>query len=376
MNHPRVRQINLLPYETIVAKRIPAKWHGINCRVNIKFSTAVSTYEFIGCVYDLSEIMKNHGPFGILVSMLMYMKETQSNIDHLLIDIEHTMDVRYMLPADGKGKIGAVIMSIMYLDQTIDNTDAIMKEMSYIILLSALMGCKLCKSNNREYMNRTPTYDKFEIETGDEYLVLNRIVDENSYLFRVFDQLHQRKLQRQKEIEERTRTEQSLRLFLYRYAKLSGTYIDLFIQKWCLLSASDFDSKYLQVSESMGDIHRQSLKRARDGYTNGCYADVGCSTCFLVRHNFIRACETHDLQPAAPAASVSLIKPGLPFVPALIKLDLNDSDDRLKCPVCLENDKDTTLLPCHHCFCSKCVARLKACSICRAAFTSYHRIYL
>jgi hypothetical protein len=50
--------------------------------------------------------------------------------------------------------------------------------------------------------------------------------------------------------------------------------------------------------------------------------------------------------------------------------------DRIRCPVCYENESNTVLIPCGHLLCSQCVARgLRECPICRKEITSNVSIY-
>ena len=51
-----------------------------------------------------------------------------------------------------------------------------------------------------------------------------------------------------------------------------------------------------------------------------------------------------------------------------------------RCSICLQNDKDTVLIPCSHTFCHTCVDRMKEmnglCAYCRGMITENHRMHL
>ena len=50
------------------------------------------------------------------------------------------------------------------------------------------------------------------------------------------------------------------------------------------------------------------------------------------------------------------------------------------CSICLQNDKDTVLMPCSHTFCNTCVDRMKdingLCAYCRGEIADAHHMHL
>eukprot|EP01122_Echinamoeba_exundans_P010329 TRINITY_DN3843_c0_g1_i1.p1 TRINITY_DN3843_c0_g1~~TRINITY_DN3843_c0_g1_i1.p1 ORF type:complete len:575 (+),score=55.84 TRINITY_DN3843_c0_g1_i1:610-2334(+) len=51
-------------------------------------------------------------------------------------------------------------------------------------------------------------------------------------------------------------------------------------------------------------------------------------------------------------------------------------NDRMTCPVCLDDRANHALDPCGHLFCSACVSKLNACAICRSAFQTSIKLFL
>ena len=52
------------------------------------------------------------------------------------------------------------------------------------------------------------------------------------------------------------------------------------------------------------------------------------------------------------------------------------AEDKLECPVCFENERNTMVIPCGHTACSECLDQLTECPTCRTAIGSKHRFFL
>ena len=51
-------------------------------------------------------------------------------------------------------------------------------------------------------------------------------------------------------------------------------------------------------------------------------------------------------------------------------------NDKIICNICMENEKDCTLIPCGHCFCYKCVNHIDNCPTCRSEFNQIQKIFV
>ena len=64
---------------------------------------------------------------------------------------------------------------------------------------------------------------------------------------------------------------------------------------------------------------------------------------------------------------------------SLIMLDKSEQkkkQDALECSICLENKKNTALIPCGHVFCENCLRNTTICYNCRLPIEKTHKIYL
>lgn len=50
--------------------------------------------------------------------------------------------------------------------------------------------------------------------------------------------------------------------------------------------------------------------------------------------------------------------------------------DNLVCGICFNNQINTTLIPCGHCYCDKCIKESNECFYCRKTITKKHKIFL
>lgn len=58
-----------------------------------------------------------------------------------------------------------------------------------------------------------------------------------------------------------------------------------------------------------------------------------------------------------------------------IKIQINDNNEKIyDCAVCMDNPKNTAIVPCGHQFCAQCAQRLHRCPMCRGRIQ--HRLRL
>ena len=67
----------------------------------------------------------------------------------------------------------------------------------------------------------------------------------------------------------------------------------------------------------------------------------------------------------------------VPSAPSLNKSGLDvEHDGNLTCSICMENNKNCTLIPCGHCYCLTCVSKVDKCPDCREAFIQIQKIFV
>ena len=384
--------------QEIISQKFAKGWFGAYKQTQ---NYRVFNWTLHDIVFDMNNIGSD--PIKLLRSILLYIPE--SSIDYIIVKLEHSNKYLHeilayiFLPDITHAKIqkSYKMAGLIHVLTAFDYKPTVYKVVAY--LLGFFLGAKSISFDNQHNDNKKieQLYRGSYIFGEFRLVHVPSISECNSDCEWMTPYIKERntKLATDSSKKKLIKLEKgAVKIFLKNFAGFKESEITYVIEmankNKIPLKLSEFysDRKRLQICIPNylrpeldiilydGGIHSKALTMEcpacwildQPGMCKGKCRTHGKSTMSLGKNlKDIATAQQQQQQPVSP----------IPTAPPLNKSGLDvEHNGNLTCSICMENNKNCTLIPCGHCYCMICVSKVDKCPDCREAFIQIQKIFV